>query len=94
MLWALAEQLGLEDFIALVGGPEHAQSLLVSTHSHNACFLFICLFGGVSSVQNRSVNCLNCLVYNSMFVLFSKTLHIFHCTHRIKLQVSCGMKPI
>ena len=30
VLWALAEQLGMSDFVTLVGGPAHAHSLLVS----------------------------------------------------------------
>ena len=30
VLWALAEQLGLPDFVAVVGGPQHAHTLLVS----------------------------------------------------------------
>ena len=30
VLWALAEQLGLPDFVAVVGGPQYAHTLLVS----------------------------------------------------------------
>ncbi len=35
VLWALAEQLGDNDFVVFVGGADHAHTLLVSTfHTH------------------------------------------------------------